>query len=60
MIERTADQNGGSACGYLVVGGASQQSRYGLLDGRLFCIFIHRNPWGECPDLPRTGAQDDD
>jgi len=28
---------------------ASQQSRYGLLDGRLFCIFIHRHPWGECP-----------
>jgi hypothetical protein len=27
---------------------------YGLLDGRLFCIFIHRNTWGECPDLPRV------
>jgi len=47
-------QNGGSARGYLGVGGASQQSRYGLLDGRLFCIFIHRRPWGECPHLPRT------
>jgi len=43
MIERTADQIGGSARGYL--GGASQQSRYGLLDGRLFCISIHRPPW---------------
>jgi hypothetical protein len=30
---------GGSARGYLAVGGASQQSRYDLLDGRLFCIF---------------------
>jgi hypothetical protein len=45
--------NGGSAR-LLAVGGASQQSRYGLLDGRLFCIFIHRHPWGECPLLPST------
>jgi len=37
------------------VGGASQQSRRGLLDGRLFCIFIHRHLWGECPHLPPTG-----
>jgi hypothetical protein len=47
-------QIGGSGRGYLAVGGASQQSRYGLLDGRLFCIFIHRHPWGDCPHLPRT------
>ena len=26
----------------------------GLLDGRLFCIFIHRHLWGECPHLPQT------
>ena len=26
--------------------------RYGLLDAHLFCIFIHRNSWGECPLLP--------
>jgi hypothetical protein len=45
---------GGSARGYLAVGGASQQSRYDLLDGRLFCIFIHRHPWGECPHQPPT------
>jgi len=47
---------GGSARGYLAVDGAPQQSRYGLLDGRLFCISIHRHPWGECPHLPRTGS----
>jgi len=51
-----AVHNGGSARGYLGVGGASQQSRYGLLDDRLFCIFIHRHPWGECTHLPRTGS----
>ena len=41
---------------YLAVGGASQQSRYGLLDGRLFCIFIHRHPWANarfCRDEAR-------
>jgi hypothetical protein len=27
------------------VGGGSQQFRYGLLNGRLFCIFIHRYLW---------------
>jgi hypothetical protein len=27
------------------VGGASQQSRCGLLDDYLFCMFIHRQPW---------------
>jgi hypothetical protein len=54
--ERTGEHIGGSARGYLAVGGACQQSRYGLLDGRLFCIFIHRHPWGECPHLSRTGA----
>ena len=32
-------QNGGFVRGYLAVGGASQQSRYGLLDGHIFCIF---------------------
>jgi hypothetical protein len=43
-----------------VVGGyqgrwrASQQSRYGLLDDRLHCIFIHRYFWGERPLLPPT------
>jgi hypothetical protein len=47
---------GGSARGYLGVGGASQQPRYGLLDGRLFCIFIHRPTWTECPLLPSTGS----
>jgi len=26
----------------------------GLLDGRLFCIFIHRHLWGECPHLPHS------
>ena len=41
----------------LAVGGASQQSRYGLLDGHLFCICIHRHPWGEYPHLPRTGSR---
>jgi len=46
---------GGSARGYLAVGRSCQQSRYGLLDGRLFCIFIHHHPWGECPHLPPTG-----
>ena len=29
----------------------SQQSRYGLLNGRLFCIFIHSHLWSECPHL---------
>ena len=48
----TIAPNGGSARGYLGVGRASQQSRYGLLNGRLFCIFIHRHPWGDCPHLP--------
>src|SRR5271155_172044 len=33
---------------------ASQQSRYGLLDDRLHCIFIHRHLWGERPLMPRT------
>jgi hypothetical protein len=33
---------------------ASQQSRYGLLDDRLHCIFIHRHLWGERP--PQTGS----
>ena len=47
---------GGSARGYLAVDGAPQQSRYGLLDGRLFCISIHRHPWGECPHLPRRSS----
>ena len=28
------------------VRGASQQARYGLLDDRLFCIFIHCHPLG--------------
>jgi len=55
MINSTGEQNGGSGRGYLAVGGASQQSRYGLSDGRLFCIFIHRHPWGECPHLPLSG-----
>ena len=32
---------------------ASQQSWYGLLNARPHCIFIHRHPWGERPDLPR-------
>jgi hypothetical protein len=36
--------------------GGSQQSRYDLLGGRLFCIFIHRHSWGECPHLPPTGS----
>jgi hypothetical protein len=36
--------NGGSGRGYLVVGGASQQSRYGLLNGRLFCIYNGASP----------------
>jgi hypothetical protein len=53
--ELEPNRSGGSARGYLAVGGACQQSRYGLLDGRLFCIFIHRHPWGECPHLPPTG-----
>jgi hypothetical protein len=44
--------NGGSERGYWGVGGASQQSRYDLLDGRLHCMFIHRHPWSECPLLP--------
>ena len=35
---------------------ASQQSRYGLLDDRLHCIFIHRHLWGERPLLPPTGS----
>ena len=47
--EQDAAHSGGSARGYLGVGGTSQQSRYGLLDDRLFCIFIHRHSWGECP-----------
>jgi hypothetical protein len=53
---RTVVPIGGSARGYLGVGGASQQSRYGLLDGHLFCIFIHRRPWGECPHLPPSAS----
>ena len=53
QLDKIAAPNGGSARGYFGVGGASHQSRYGLLDGRLFCIFIHRRPWGECPHLPR-------
>ena len=35
------------------VGGASQQSRHGLLDDRLFRKAIHRHLWGEYPHLPR-------
>ena len=53
-LEPATAHNGGSARSYLAVGGACQQSRYGLLDGRLFCIFIHHHPWGECPHLPHT------
>ena len=52
-----AAPNGGSARGYLGsfrAAGRPQQSRYGLLDGRLFCIFIHRHLWGEYPHLPRA------
>ena len=43
------EQNGGSARSYLGVGGASQQSRYGLLDGRLLCIYTS-------PSLGRMSA----
>ena len=25
------------------------------IDDRLFCVFIHRHPWGDCPHLPRSG-----
>jgi hypothetical protein len=49
----TPDHNGGSARGYL--GRWRDLSvLYGLLDGRPFCIFMHRHPWGECPHLPLT------
>ena len=53
--ESWTQQIGGSARGYFGVGGASQQSRHGLLDGRMFCILIHRHPWADCLHLPRTG-----
>jgi hypothetical protein len=45
---------------YPAVGAASQQSRYGLLDDRIFCTFIHRHLWGECPHLPRVARVADD
>ena len=44
VMNRIRRQNGGSARGYLAVGEASQQSRYGLLDGRLFCIYSGASP----------------
>jgi hypothetical protein len=55
-----AAQNGGSVRGYLGVGEASQQSRHGLLDGRLFCISIHCHPRGECPHLPLVARLTDE
>jgi hypothetical protein len=52
--DQVAEHNGGSARVIWGAGGASEQSRYGLLDSRLRRIFIHRHLWGEYPYLSRT------
>jgi hypothetical protein len=49
---RVSVHNAGRRAVIWALTGPSQQSRYGLLDGRLFCIFIHRHSWGECPLRP--------
>ena len=47
------DRSAGRGAVIRALAGPLQQSRYGLLDDRLFYIFIHRHTWGECPHLPR-------
>ena len=46
-------RNGGSARGYLGRW-RGLSVPYGLLNGRPFCIIMHRHPRGEYPHLPQV------